>query len=102
MKSFALTRTLIATSLLGIAASSHAQGTAFNYQGHLNDGGGPATGLYDLRFAVFDAVSGPAQVGPTRTVAPVAVSNGLFVVTLDFGAGVFTGPSRWLQISVRT
>ena len=30
------------------------------------------------------------------------VSNGLFSVTLDFGVGVFTGPSRWLQLDVRT
>ena len=24
------------------------QGTAFTYQGRLNDGGGPASGIYDL------------------------------------------------------
>jgi hypothetical protein len=30
------------------------------------------------------------------------VSNGYFTVVLDFGAGVFTGPGRWLEIGVRT
>jgi formylglycine-generating enzyme required for sulfatase activity len=32
----------------------------------------------------------------------VAVSNGFFTVTLDFGAGVFTGEARWLAIAVKT
>ena len=31
----------------------------------------------------------------------VWVSNGLFTLTLDFGAGVFDGSERWLEIAVR-
>jgi len=41
---------------------------------------------------------------PIRRDAPipaVPVTNGLFVVTLDFG-GVFSGDARWLAISVKT
>jgi hypothetical protein len=34
------------------------------------------------------------------TRGPLSVSNGLFVVVLDFGEGVFTGAPRWLQIGV--
>ncbi len=77
-------------------------GSAFIYQGVLNSGGGPANGSYDLQFAVFDALSGGTQIGMTLTNATTPVSNGLFAVTLDFGAGVFTGPGRWLAIGVRT
>lgn len=78
-----------------------AQGTAFTYQGRLDNDGLPATGNYDLRFSVWTAATGPAQTGVTLTNT-VGVSNGLFTTTLDFGAGVFTGASRWLEIGVRT
>jgi hypothetical protein len=77
-------------------------GSAFSYQGRLNDGANPANGLYDLQFAAFDASTNGTQFGSTLISLGTAVSNGLFTVTLDFGAGVFTGASRWLAISVRT
>ena len=77
-------------------------GSAFTYQGRLSDGGNSANGYYDLQFAVFDASSGGRQLGSTLTNAATAVSNGLFTVTLDFGAGVFTGGDRWLAVGVRT
>lgn len=77
-----------------------AQGTAFTYQGRLDDGGRPANGAYDLRFAIYDATSGGSQYGPMLTNNAVSVSNGLFTVTLDFGAGVFTGGARWLAVWV--
>ena len=91
---------LLLTSALCLAASP--LGTAFTYQGRLNDGGQTANGVYDLRFAVFDAASGPAQIGGVLTNAATPVSNGLFTVILDFGPGVFTGEGRWLEIGVRT
>ena len=93
---------LLLSTLIYQPSTSFAQGTAFTYQGRLNDGGTPASGAYDLTFAVFDAASIGAQVGATLTNAAVAVSNGLFTVTLDFGAGIFTGPDRWLEIGVAT
>jgi hypothetical protein len=79
-----------------------AQGTAFTYQGRLNDNGGLANGTYDLQFTVFDSDGGPNLVAGPLTNAASAVSNGEFLVTLDFGGGVFTGPARWLEIAVRT
>ena len=78
-----------------------AQGTAFTYQGRLNDGPNPADGTYHLRFTLFDALTVGNQVGPPLTNSPVNVSNGLFTVTLDFGAN-FPGADRWLEIGVRT
>jgi hypothetical protein len=83
-------------------AAALAQGTAFTYQGRLEQAGAPAHGLHDLRFTVHDAASGGNQWGPALTNAPVAVSNGLFTVTLDFGFGVFNGGARWLEIGVRS
>jgi hypothetical protein len=80
----------------------HAQGTAFTYQGRLNDGGSPANGNYDLQFTVYDAVTNGNAVSFLLTNSAVGVSSGLFVTTLDFGPGIFTGPARWLDIGVRT
>src|SRR5262245_23944612 len=78
-----------------------AQGTAFTYQGRLNDAGTPATGIYDLQFSLHNASSGGAQQGATLTSSAIAVSTGLFTVTLDFG-NQFSGGDRWLEIAVRT
>ena len=76
-------------------------GPAFTYQGKLADGGNPAQGIYDLRFALYDALAGGTQVGSSLTNAATSVTNGYFTVTLDFGA-VFAGNARWLEIGVRT
>ncbi len=87
--------------LCAAAQSAFAQGTAFTHQGRLTDNGAAANGLYDLQFAVFDAVSAGTQQGVTLTRDDVQVTNGVFSVTLDFGATPFNGAARWLQISVR-
>jgi hypothetical protein len=80
-----------------------AQGTAFTYQGRLNDGGAPATGTYDLQFALFSVSSGGSAVAGPVTNSGVAVSNGLFSVVLDFGSLPFsTGAQRWLELGART
>ena len=94
----------IALAVLTFAGviSAVAQGTAFTYHGRLNDNGNPATGNYDLRFAIYDLDNGNNPVGEPLTNSLVAVSNGLLTVTLDFGPGIFTGPARWLEIGVRT
>ncbi len=88
--------------LSALCLSVHAQGTAFTYQGRLNDGANAAHGSYDLTFSLFNVNSGGSAVaGPLSTNA-VAVTNGLFTVSLDFGAGVFNGTGYWLEVGVRT
>ena len=95
--------TLIAAlaSLMAGVVQLHSQGTAFTYQGRLNEGSVPANGRYDLTFALYvDSAVGSAVSGIiTNTGTPVA--NGLFTVTLDFGAGAFDGRPRWLEIGVQ-
>lgn len=87
----------------GTVDSLRAQGTAFTYQGQLNDGGNPAGGSYDLTFSLYSSTNLPGTIlaGPITNSA-VSVANGLFATTLDFGSGVFAGTNYWLQIGVRT
>jgi hypothetical protein len=82
------------------AVTVRAQTTAFTYQGLLTDGTNPVTGSYDFRFQIYNA-GGTVVAGPL-TNAPVGVTNGLFTTTLDFGAAVFDGSLRSLEIAVRT
>jgi hypothetical protein len=71
-----------------------AQSNSFTYQGRLIEGGPPANGNYDLQFALWDSASGGSQVGSNLIVNSVAVSNGVFALTLDFGANSFPGVSQ--------
>lgn len=91
----------LALALAAAPGSAAAQGTAFTYQGQLNDGGNPANGLYDLTFQLWNDATAGSQVGSTLTDTAVGVTNGLFAVSLDFG-GVFDGTTLWLQIGART
>ena len=77
-------------------------GTAFTYQGQLNDDGVPAHGSYDLEFTLYDEGSGGSAVAGPLTNSLVALSSGRFTVTLDFGEGAFSGDVRWLEIGVRS
>src|SRR5947209_1117830 len=90
-------------SFLITSNSGFTQSTAFTYQGRLTDGATAANGIYDIRFTLLDSTNLPGTVvaGPLTNSA-TAVSNGLFAVTLDFGAVVFDGSSRWLEIAART
>jgi hypothetical protein len=88
-------------TLLSTQFPTFGQGTAFTYQGRLNDGANPAKGNYDLCFALFDTnTNGNLIAGPVTNSA-TAITDGLFTVTLNFG-NVFSGLGLWLEISVRT
>jgi hypothetical protein len=90
---------IVLCGLMLSAGSAFSQGAAFTYQGRLDNGGSPVTGLYDFTNALYNASSGGAQVGSTVTLTAVPVTNGLFTVQLDFD-GVFNGTAYWLQIGV--
>jgi hypothetical protein len=86
--------------VFGFASSTAmAIGTAFSYQGTLEDSGQPANGSYDLQFRVTSASA--VQIGPVLVNENVAVTGGVFTVQLDFGDNVFSGNDRLLEIGVR-
>ena len=76
-------------------------GAAFTYQGQLKQAGAPMNSIADFRFSLWNAATEGSQIGSTAMIEGVAVSNGLFTVLVDFGAGVFDGNSRWVEIAVR-
>ena len=89
-------------ALLYISMSNGwAQSSDFTYQGQLQDGGSPATGAYDLQCRLFDALVGGNQVGSTQVLEDVPVAEGIFTITLDFGAEAFPGEGRFLEIAGR-
>ncbi len=97
-----------AASLLLLSTINHqlstvfAQGTAFTYQGRLTSGSSPASGLYDFRFKLYTDPFGNFQVGLSYLTNAIPTTNGLFTTTVDFGAGIFTGKTNWLEVDVRT
>ena len=74
-----------------------AQSTVFTYQGSLKDGANPANGNYDFEFALYDSLTGGTQLGGVLSRNSVAVSAGIFAVSLDFG-NQFPGANRFIEI----
>lgn len=98
-----VTLVLLALSILNSDFSrAHAQGTAFTYQGRVNANGVPANGFYDFVFVLWNSSSGGSTLSGTDTFTAVGVTNGVFTISMDFGPGIFTGQSCWLEIAMRT
>jgi hypothetical protein len=93
---------LVLSALNAQVSIAHAQGTAFSYQGRLQDGGSLANGSYDFRFRLYLDPDGNTQAGTAVLTNGVWVTNGLFTTTVDFGQGLFTGVNYWLEVDVRT
>ena len=93
---------LTTCGLFSLPLTVQSQTTAFTYQGRLNLNTNPAAGIYDFRFTIYDAVTNGAVISGPLTNASVAVTSGVFTVTLDFGTAPFPGTNRWLDIGVRT
>jgi hypothetical protein len=92
-------------AVLTLLAGSHqlnGQGTAFTYQGTLNNNGGPASGNFDFVFALYNQAQAGAPAGPAETNSGVPVTEGVFTTTLDFSSAPWNGQPLWLQVLVRT
>ncbi len=101
---------LVILITLAAASNALAQTTVFTYQGRLSEGTTPPSGTYEMEFKLFDAPTGGTQQPQPNPVtisltaannSAVTVTNGVFSVQLDFGAGAFPGAARYLEISVR-
>ncbi len=95
---------LLAVAPIFLAAGTLSAATispVFTYQGRLTEEGEPANGEYDFRFTLQGAEVGASQIGNTLTNRPVTVTDGVFNVSLDFGAGPFDGNPLWLELGVR-
>src|SRR6187455_3120507 len=105
MERFRLLLTHLLSLMLWLFASSPVTGqiSAFTYQGRLTDAGNAASGVFDMQFKLFDSAAAGAGVQQGGTIAnsAVQVANGVFTVTLDFGAGVFNGSPRFIEVGVR-
>ena len=91
----------MAVALCQLPRAQTPVGTAFTHQGRLTQAGSPANGEFDFEFRLFDAATGGNQQGAVVVLDDLTVSGGLFAAELDFGAGVFGGEERWLEIRVR-
>src|SRR5271170_6249508 len=92
----------IVLALLAGVHQAAAQGTAFTYQGQLQNNGSPASGTYNLTFTLFNTNTSGVAIAEPVTNKDVIVTNGLFTVLIDFGASVWNGQTNWLQIGVET
>lgn len=81
------------------AAPTFALGAAFTFQGQLKKNGAPVTAACAGVFRLFDDASAGTQLGVFTTT--LNSNAGLFTAPLDFGADVFRGEARWLQVSVK-
>lgn len=98
-------KTLIAALGVMTLATTWAQtqGTAFTYQGQLDQSGQSADGVFDFQFVLFDSedfVTGVQFAGPAN-IPDHTVNGGNFAVEVDFGPNVFGTIDLWLEIRVR-
>lgn len=94
---------LLLGSLLAFAFMVQAEpvGTAFTYQGELQQSGTPASGSYDFQFDLFSVELNGDPVTTPIQLENVDVQDGVFTVELDFGSASFSGEQLWLEIGVR-
>ncbi len=73
-----------------LCGSDGANSRLITYQGKLSDGAAAANGVYDLQFQLFNQLAGGTARTSLITLDDVQVTNGVFTVRLDLGAGALT------------
>jgi len=97
--SFMVLAVLVAAPLA--ASGQTPLGTAFTYQGQLKLNGAPLNDRADFKLVIWDALTGGHQVGPEYQHNNADVRDGLFMIRVDLGDGVFDSDARWVQVWVR-
>jgi hypothetical protein len=85
------------------AHTSSAQSFPLIYQGRLTEAGSSASGTFEMEFRLFDVpeVGAGTQFGDAVVDSAVAVTDGVFKVSLTFDPASFDGSPRFLEVSVR-
>lgn len=102
MKNQSLTAALIVCACASITQAQTPLGTGFTYQGQLKASGLPTVANADFQVSLYDSLNSGTQIGSTVAKDNVALVNGAFTISLDFGAVAFQGDARWLEVSVRS
>jgi hypothetical protein len=77
------------------ALPSFAQGTAFTYQGRLNNNGAPASGVYDLQFTVFDSPGGATVPAHKLHIASEGASG--YAIGIEGNATQARDKGGWMK-----
>lgn len=72
--------------------------TKFNYQGEVIYNGAPANGVFDVRFKLYNAVTGGVElIADDQTIT---IADGLLNAEIDFGDASFNSQPLWLEILI--
>lgn len=95
---------IIAILFVVLAISSRAvqPTTAFTYQGSLTLDGVPANGLYDFQCTLYADATNATPVSSALLIKTVPVTNGLFMLSLDFDPQLFNGQPLYLGLEVKS
>ncbi|MBZ5639921.1 MAG: hypothetical protein LAO51_14335 [Acidobacteriia bacterium] len=90
----------LALSMPSLVLAQASTPQAIKVQGYLTQSGTPVNGTVTMGFALYDAdFPGGTNLGALLPQS-VTVANGIYEVELAFQASLFTGSSRYLEITV--
>lgn len=95
-----LTLCVALTAALGMGVSM-AHADSFTYHGSLQDAGKAANGTFDLQLTLYSAQTGGSRIAGPVTLYGVAVKNGNFSTTVDFGAMSPLTSQGWVDVKVQ-